>query len=106
MAVDPVDPVPGQTSVVVTGGQAVQVAGGGNNGGFIVNPASAVDQGISPNAPESIFVDPTGGDPTIGAFGTTFEIPPGGSWQIIPGQTTPTMVNANTGGHRFSVVLY
>lgn len=106
MAVDPVVPVPGLTSVVVVGGTPVEVAAGGNNGGFIANPATAADQGIAPNAPESLFVDPTGGNPTIGAFGTTFEIPPGASWQLVPGQTTPTMVNAATAGHRFSVVLY
>jgi hypothetical protein len=105
MAVDPVTPIPGLNHVVAIGGAPVEVAAGGNNGGFIVNPASATDQGIA-GIPESLFVDPTGGEPGTAAFGTTFEIAPGDSWQIIPGQTTPTNVNAATGGHRFSVVLY
>jgi hypothetical protein len=105
MATDPVTPVPGLASAIVVGGTPVEVAPGGNNGGFIVNPASAADQNVAPN-PESLYVDPTGGNPGIGAFGTTFEIPPGSSWQIIPGQTTPTLVNGATAGHRFSVVLY
>ena len=105
MAADPVTPVPGLASVVTVGGTAVEVVGVGPNGGFITNPASSSDQGISPN-PESLYVDPTGANPTIGAFGTTFEIVPGGSWLLIPGQTTPTMVNAASSGHRFSVISY
>lgn len=101
--VDPVTPVPGLTSVVTTGGTPVQVSTGGDSGGFIVNPASAADQGLV--TAESLFINPVG-SADVHAFGETFELFPGQSWEFIAGQTTPTSVNAATGGHRFSVVRY
>ena len=103
MAVDPVTPVAGLTSTVTTGGTAVTVVPGGPNGGFITNPYTAADQGIS--AAENLYVDAVDTATTTGN-GTTFTIFPGGSWPIIPGQTTPTTVNAVTSGHKFSVTWY
>jgi hypothetical protein len=104
MASTPVTPVPGVNTTITTGGQAVVAIDIGPEGGIITNPASATDQGI-PNA-ESIYVDPTGANANIGAFGTTFELQPGQSWTCIPGQTTKTTVNAATPGHRFSAVSW
>lgn len=98
-----VTPVPGVTSVVVTGGTAVIAVGINPNGGFIVNPSSADDQGLA-NV-ESIFVSPVT-DATLHANGVTFELRPGQSWQVIANQSTPTTVNAPTSGHRFSVVQW
>jgi hypothetical protein len=92
----PVTPVAGTNSAVAVGGTPVQAAPGDINGGFIVNPNSAT---------ESIFVDPVAA-PGLVAQGTTCEIRPGGIWNLIPGQTTPTFVNAATNGHKFNVVVY
>lgn len=103
MAADPVTPTAGNASTVVTGSTAVVAALASPKGGFITNPASAADQGVDP--PESIFVDPVG-VAGLEANGTTFEIVPGGTWELIAGQTTETSVNALTSGHKFSVVVW
>jgi hypothetical protein len=104
MAATPVTPVPGVSSTIALGGAAQVVVPASPNGGFITNPSLASDQGIS--TPENLYVDPTGTAAIIGAFGTCFAIPPGGTWEIIPGQTTTTSINGFTTGHRFSVVSY
>ena len=107
MASTPVTPAPGQNSVITQGGTAVIAAGIDPNGGYITNPITAADQGLpSGAAPEPLFIDPTGAEATLQANGTTFRIEPGGTWFLIPGQSTPTSVNAATGGHKFSVVVY
>ena len=91
-----VTPVPGQNSVVVTGGTPVIAVPANPNGGVITNPSTAT---------EYLFVNPVT-NATTTASGTTFGLAPGQSWQIIPGQTTPTSVNAATSAHAFSVVYY
>lgn len=100
----PVTPIPCLTSEVATGETAVTAVGPNPNGGFLQNPLSATDEGI--DSAEDIVVNPVTGAtyPGIagGVNGTNFRIPPGGGWNIIPGQTTPTSVNAVTSGHRFS----
>lgn len=103
MAASPVTPTAGLASVVTTGGTAVTVADPGPEGGYIVNPVTSTDQGIS--VAEPLYVDPTGADPTLQGNGTTFCLYPGQSWELIPGQTTPTKVNASSDGHKFSVVV-
>ncbi len=103
MAAEPVTPVAGTNSVVAAGGTAVQAAPAAPNGGFITNPASAVDQGIADA--ETLYVDPVGAA-DVQANGTTFALAPGQSWSLIPGQTTTTTVNAASAGHKFSVVVY
>jgi hypothetical protein len=103
LVVPPVTPVAGLTSVVGMGGTAVTAVPGNVNGGFITNPASNVDQNLV--VAEDLFVDPVG-SAGLGGNGTTFRIPPGGTWVLIPGQTTPTTVNAESSGHLFSVVYF
>lgn len=109
MAAPAVTPVAGAASEVTTGGTAVVAVNGPVlNGGFIQNPASAADQGLS--SAEDLIVNPVGAAAAPGVAGgingTNFRIPPGEVWQLIPGQTTNTSVNATTSGHRFSVVQY
>lgn len=104
MAAPPVTPVAGLASVTPVGGGPVVAAGPIANGGFLTNPASATDQGLS--APESIYVDPTGAAAGTAANGTTFEIPPGSTWSYIPGQTTTTSVNAPSPSHKFSNIVF
>lgn len=96
MMTTPVTPVAGTNSVVTTGGTAVVAAPAAPNGGFITNPASAT---------EYLFVDPVGAAALV-AQGTTFGLAPGQNWDLIPGQTTPTSVNAASDGHVFSVVVF
>lgn len=103
MAATPVTPVVGSASAIVTGGTAVTVVPPNPNGGYISNPYSASDQGIS--VAEWIYVDPVT-SAILGSYGTTSGIAPGGSFNIIPGTTLPTTVNAATTGHRFTVVWY
>ena len=75
-------------------------------GGFIVNPLSAADQGLAGGAlPEPLYVSPAGAA-GLAAGGTTFALAPGQKWDIIPGQTTATSVNALTTGHKFSAVYW
>lgn len=105
MAADPVTPIAGLVSVVATGGSPVVAIGPLPNGGVITNPVSVSDQGIPGDIPENLYVDPVA-NATNEGNGTTFALAPGQSWTVIPGQTTPTSVNAPTSGHKFAVVSY
>lgn len=98
-----VTPVIGNTYVVTTGGTSVVPVPANPNGGIITNPLLATDQGLA-NA-EPLIVNPIG---TAGTHegGSNFALQPGQSWQIIPGQTTPTSVNALSSGHTFSVIYW
>lgn len=99
----PVTPTPGLVSSVATGGDAVNAVPANPNGGFITNPAAAVDQGLV--TAENLYVNAVGAA-TLNGNGTTFALAPGQSWPIIPGQTTPTSVNAPSSGHQFSVTYW
>jgi hypothetical protein len=105
MAADPVTPLPG-TVTIVAGGAPITTFPGNISGGIIQNPLDSADQGIS--VAEPIYVDPInppGSAPGDGN-GTTFVIYPGQTWSVIPGQTTPTQVNAATTNHKFSGVYW
>ncbi len=103
MAVESVTPVPGVNTVIATGGISVVAVNFGPNGGVITNPIDPVDQGLVDAEP--LYVSPVG-DASLNGNGTTFRLEPGQSWNVIPGQTTTTKVNANTSGHKFSVVSW
>ncbi len=99
-----VTPVPGPNLAITTGGASVIALPANPNGGLIVNPILAADQGV-PTA-ETLYVDPTGAAPTLYAGGTTFALAPGQSWSAIPCQITTTNVTAVTSGHKFSSVSW
>ena len=99
-----ITPRAGINDLVATGGTAVKVADGGVNGGRITNPLTAADQGLT--SAEPLLIDPVGMCPTTQARGTIFALAPGESWDLIPGQTTATWVNAISDGHRFTAVLW
>jgi hypothetical protein len=102
-----VNPQPGTNSVVSTANTPVEaVPANPQGGGTITNPLSATDQGLGTNPAEPLYIDPTGQNPALAAYGTTFALAPGQTWNVIPGQMTRTMVNAATGGHRFSVIWW
>lgn len=98
-----VTPVPGTNSSIAVGGTSITVAPANPNGGFILNPLSATDQGLS--VAEVLYINPVTSAGLVGN-GTTFALQPGQVWEIIPGQTTPTSANAASTGHAFSVVIY
>jgi hypothetical protein len=105
--ITPVTPVPGPNTEVSSGGTPVIAIAPSPNGGIIVNPLSAADQGVNPT--EILYVDPTGNNPGSApgaANGTTFALYPGQPWTPIPGQTTATKVNAATSGHKYSAVQW
>lgn len=101
--VAPVNPQAGLTAVVSVGGTAVDVVPVGPTGGFILNPYTAEDQGLS--VAEDLYIDPVAA-PGLDGNGTTTALGPGQVWQIIPGQTTITRANATSSGHKFTVVWY
>lgn len=102
-----VTPKAGTNSVVVTGGTPVQAVPANPNGGFITNPLTAADQGLG--TAETLYVDPvstTPGSTPGSGNGTATALAPGQTWYLIPGQTTPTFVNAASSGHKFTVVWF
>jgi len=102
-----VTPQAGLADIITTGGIAVQAIPALPNGGVITNPLLAGDQGIS--VAEVLYVDPVGscgGLSLPAGNGTVFALQPGQTWTVIPGQSTPTYVNAASSGHLFSVVRW
>lgn len=104
MAASPVTPTPLLTSQVQVGSTPVTIAPGGINGGIVQNPYDAADQGIANTEP--IYIDPTGAPATVVGNGTSFRLEAGQWWQMIPGQTTTTSMNAATNGHKVAGVIY
>ena len=106
MAATPVTPVPALNSQVVTGGVAVNAFGPNPNGGFLQNPLTATDQAIG--SAEDLCINPVtaAANPSGPLNGTNFRISPGGGWNLISGQTTPTSINAATSGHKISGFSY
>jgi hypothetical protein len=92
-----VTPQAGLTSVVTSANTPVIAVPANANGGIITNPVTNTDQGIAGLA-ETLYVNPVG-PAGLAGNGTTFALSPGQSWTVIPGQTTPTSVNAATAGH-------
>ena len=90
-------------SVVAVGGQAVTPIFGPVAGGYIVNPASATDQGLI--FAEPLYIDITG-PAALAVTATTMALQPGQTFLVVPGQTTNVSVNARSSGHRFSGVVY
>ena len=103
MTATPVIPQPGLIAFLTLGGTPQTIVGPNPQGGFITNPYTSTDQGIG--AAEPLFIDPTGNSATTQGNGTTFRLEPGQTWELIPGQTTTTSVNAMTSGHKFSVIV-
>jgi hypothetical protein len=99
-----VTPIVGPNTSIAIGGTSVVAVPANPNGGMITNPLSAADQGLG--ATEPLYINPTGGAAGLNANGSTFALAAGQTWAIIPGQTSQTLVNAATAGHRFSVVYY
>ena len=89
---------------ILVAGEAETIIFGPISGGFIWNPATPADQDIE--SVETLFVDPTGAEATLGPSATTVPIQPGQYFFIPRGQTTNISVNAATKGHHFTAVVF
>lgn len=98
---DALVPVRALASQILIGGQSVLVATSDIVGGYIVNPATTKDQGLSTLT--SLYVDLTGPAQTY-QNQTTILIQPGGFFNL-PAAPQGVWVNSITAGHKFSVVL-
>lgn len=100
-------PAAGAASVVSTGGTPVTAANGSAgapiDGCYLVNPATAADQGIG--AAENLYVNPVTTATTSGN-GTTSAIQPGQPYNCVPGMINNLSVNAATSGHKFNLVVW
>lgn len=103
MPATPVALYPLPFSKMRTGGASMNAIFGPVQGGFIVNPATAEDQGLP--IVENIYVDLVGPAALVRTE-TTFPVPPGEKFTIPPGSTTNVSVNAESTGHLFAGVLW
>src|SRR5262245_43223324 len=97
----PVAGMASQTSA--TAGVPVNAIGPNQAGGYIVNPLTAVDQGL-PNA-EVLYVSQVAPADTS-ANNVTIALQPGQSYTVIPQTTTPVSVASNSASHKFTAVQW
>jgi hypothetical protein len=93
---------PGFTNVVSSSGLSVQIADPtiGSKGGFVVNPLSAQDQGIT--VPESLWINLVSGAVPSAVSGST-ELLPGQAF-LVPNNCN-VWVTALTPGHKFTSIF-
>jgi hypothetical protein len=73
------------------------------SGGYIVNPLTAVDQGVA--AAEPLYISQVG-PADVQANGVTIALEPGQSYTVIPNTTTPVSVASNSPNHKFTAVQW
>lgn len=97
-------PVSGPATVTsVTPGNAVIAIAANQAGGYIVNPASASDQGLA--TAEVLYVNQVQSAGLTGN-GTTIVLQPGQSYSVIPSTTTPVTVASASASHNFTAVQW
>jgi hypothetical protein len=97
-------PVAGPNTVTsATPGTAVVAIDINQSGGYIVNPALAVDQNLP--ASEVLYVNQVT-NAALSANGTTIALQPGQSYTVIPNTTTPVTVSAPSASHSFTAVQW
>jgi hypothetical protein len=94
-------PVKALASEILVGGRSVLVATKDIVGGYIVNPATTKDQGLSTLT--NLYVDLTGPAQTYQTNTTTL-VHPGGFFNL-PAAPQGVWVNSASNGHKFSAVL-
>lgn len=99
--VGPVTPIAGISSQVKIAGTAVLAAAGDAVDGYIINPATLADQGLT--VLNVLYVDPTY-PATPYPSATTVAIQPGGRYDLPPNVGTGVWVNSAASGHKFTVV--
>jgi hypothetical protein len=92
-------------NVVTSGTPGTAVIGIAVNqsGGYITNPTTAEDQGVSDA--ESLYVDPVT-NANLFAGETTTELLPGETYYIIPNSTKPVTVSSQSPNHNFTAVQW
>jgi hypothetical protein len=103
MTTQPVNLFRGANSSVSVGGTAVIAVYGPAQGGLIVNPQLAGDQGIS--VAEVLYIDLVN-PAVLHQTDTCIPLQPGEYYRVPHGCTTNITVNAATSGHKFSVVTF
>jgi hypothetical protein len=101
MTVTPVAGLAHQTPDIP--GQAVNAIAANQVGGYITNPSSAADQGLT--TAESLFVNPVGAA-QLQANDTTVELKPGQTYPIIPSSVQPVSVASASAAHKFTSVQW
>lgn len=84
-------------------GIPVDAIAANQSGGYVVNPLTAADQGLS--TAEVLYVDQVSPADTQ-ANGTTIALQPGQSYTVIPNTTTPVSVASLTPNHKFTAVQW
>ena len=97
----PITPKAGIRFVVLAAGISVQVSEANAIGGYIYNPITPYDQGLSQTA--VLYVCPTGPAASV-ETNTTVALQPGGRYEIPPESEYGIWVNSNSSGHNFVVV--
>ena len=103
MALSPVKVAPGLKSQVANAGVSVQIANAYILGGFVTNPASGADQGLTP--PQNLYVSIAG--PAVSQEAPlTVLLPPGETLHFPAQSTSGVWVNSQFSGHQFSAVQF
>jgi hypothetical protein len=91
------------TQTAATPGIPVNAIASNQSGGYIVNPLSAADQGLT--SAEILFVNQVAPS-DVQANGTTIALQPGQSYTVIPNTTTPVSVASLSANHKFTAVQW
>lgn len=98
-----ITPLIGINTIISVGGSAVPVIPAGAYGGYIWNPLTDSDQGVTA---EPLYVDQLE-QPGLSAFGSTIALAPGEMFNItVVKSTLIVSANAATSGHRFTAVYW
>jgi hypothetical protein len=101
-----VTPQGGINTQIITAGQPVNVIPAGVNGGYIVNPYLATDQGQSAGSTAAdLIVDPVSPAGIVGN-NTAIRLSPGQTFSVIPLSATIVMANSQLNGHKFTAVWW
>jgi|SRR5215469_4291334 len=84
-----------------TPGTSIVAIDANQSGGYITNPFSATDQGLT--TAEVLYVNQVTLAST-NANGTTLALQPGQTYSIIPNTTTPVNVSSMSANHKFTSV--
>ncbi len=96
-------PSAGLATQIASSGQAVMVAPANISGGYIVNPSSPADQGVSV---EPLYVDIVSECSALVANVTTVSLGPGQKFDMPVNSSKPVWVNAASAGHNFTCVIF
>lgn len=91
------------TATASVAGQPINAIGPNVGGGYIVNPLTAGDQGLT--LAEQLFISQVGPAALV-ANDSTLALQPGQSYTVIPGTTTGVSVASASPSHKFTAVMW